>query len=80
MKLEHLFLNVDDPVAMATWYGEHLGLRTVRQVADAPYTHFLADSAGTMLLEIYKNPPDEVPPYAEMDPPSFPRFSSASAT
>ena len=68
MKLEHLALNVDDPVAMATWYVEHLGLTTVRQVADAPYTHFLADSAGTMLLEIYKNPPDQVPPYAEMDP------------
>ena len=68
MKLEHLALNVIDPVAMATWYVEHLGLTTVRQVADAPYTHFLADSAGTMLLEIYKNPPDEVLPYAEMDP------------
>ena len=68
MKLEHLALNVVDPVAMATWYGEHLGLTTVRQVADAPYTHFLADSSGTMLLEIYNNPPDQVPPYAEMDP------------
>ena len=40
----------------------------VRKITDAPYTHFLADSSGTMLLEIYKNPPDEVPPYADMDP------------
>ena len=46
MKLEHFALNVIDPVAMATWYVEHLGLTTVRQVADAPYTHFLADSSG----------------------------------
>ena len=68
MKLEHLALNVIDPVAMARWYVEHLGLRTVRQVADAPYTHFLADTTGTILLEIYNNPPDQVPPYAEMDP------------
>jgi len=68
MKLEHLALNVIDPVAMATWYVEHLGLTTVRQVTDAPYTHFLADSTGTILLEIYNNPPDQVPPYAEMDP------------
>ena len=68
MKLEHLALNVIDPVAMATWYVEHLGLTTVRQVEDAPYTHFLADSTGTILLEIYNNPPDQVPPYAEMDP------------
>ncbi len=68
MKLEHLALNVADPVAMAEWYTEHLGLKVVRKMADAPYTHFLADSSGTMLLEIYRNPPDEVPPYADMDP------------
>lgn len=68
MKLEHLALNVVDPVAMAKWYAEHLGLTTVRQVAGAPYTHFLADSSGTMMLEIYNNPPDRVPPYADMDP------------
>ena len=37
-------------------------------MADAPYTHFLADSSGTILLEIYNNPPDQVPPYAAMDP------------
>jgi catechol 2,3-dioxygenase-like lactoylglutathione lyase family enzyme len=68
MRIEHLALNVADPVAMAAWYGEHLGLKIVRRIAEAPYTHFLADSTGTMLLEIYNNPPDQVPPYAEMDP------------
>jgi len=68
MKLEHFALNVIDPVAMAMWYVRHLGLMTVRQLEDAPYTHFLADSTGTILLEIYKNPPDQVPLYAEMDP------------
>ena len=68
MKLEHFALNVIDPVAMAMWYVRHLGLTTVRQLEDAPYTHFLADSTGTILLEIYKNPPDQVPLYAEMDP------------
>ncbi len=68
MKLEHFALNVIDPVAMATWYVEHLGLRIVRQVTDAPHTHFLADSTGTILLEIYNNPPDQVPPYTTMNP------------
>ncbi len=68
MKLEHLALNVIDPVAMAAWYVEHFGMKTVRQKSDAPYTHFLADSTGMILLEIYNNPPDQVPPYAEMDP------------
>lgn len=68
MKLEHFALNVTDPVAMAKWYAEHIGLRIVRQVDETPYTHFLADSSGNILLEIYNNPPDQVPPYAEMDP------------
>ena len=68
MKLEHFALNVIDPVAMAMWYVEHLGLTTVLQLKDAPYTRFLADSTGTILLEIYNNPPDQVPHYAEMDP------------
>ena len=68
MKLEHLALNVIDPVAMAAWYVEHFGMKTVRQKSDAPYTHFLADSTGMILLEIYNNPPDQVPPCAEMDP------------
>ena len=67
MKLEHIALNVTDPVAMATWYVAHLGLTTVQRMAQAPYTHFLADSSGTMMLEIYNNPPDRVPEYAEMD-------------
>lgn len=68
MKLEHLALNVTDPVAMAAWYEEHLGLKIVRKIEAAPYTHFLSESGGTMMLEIYNNPADQVPSYAEMDP------------
>jgi catechol 2,3-dioxygenase-like lactoylglutathione lyase family enzyme len=67
MKLEHLALNVINPVAMAAWYVEHLGMRIVRQETEAPYTHFLADSTGKILLEIYNNPPDQVLPYAAMN-------------
>ena len=68
MKLEHFALNVVDPVVISAWYVEHLELKIIRQEIDAPYTHFLADSSGNILLEIYKNPPDQVPPYAEMHP------------
>ena len=68
MKLEHFALNVSDPVEMASWYDAHLGLSTVRKMEEAPYTHFLADSSGTILLEIYNNPEDQVPSYADMDP------------
>ena len=68
MKLEHFAFNVADPAVTAAWYVQHLGLSIVLQKEDAPYTHFLADSSGTILLEIYNNPPDQVPRYAEMDP------------
>jgi len=68
MKLEHVALNVADPRQMAAWYECHMGLTVVRRITTAPYTHFLADDGGTVLLEIYHNPPDQVPAYADMDP------------
>lgn len=68
MKLEHFALNVSKPVAMAKWYNQHLGLKTVRAMTEAPYTHFLADDSDKIMIEIYNNPPEKVPPYKEMDP------------
>lgn len=68
MKLEHFALNVAEPLAMSSWYVEHLGLRIVRQAKEAPYTTFLADSSGRIMVEIYLNPANEVPPYGEMNP------------
>jgi len=68
MKLEHVAFNVQDPPAVAAWYVQHLGM-TVARSDGAPYhTHFLADDSGLMLVEIYCNPPDAVPHYAEMNP------------
>lgn len=67
MRIEHLALNVADPVAVAAWYGEHFGLRVVRHLPQPAQTHFLADSDST-IIEIYCNPPDEVPNYRAMNP------------
>lgn len=67
MKIEHLALNVADPVAMAAWYTRQFQLRVVRHIPHPSQTHFLADSESTV-LEIYRNPPDRVPDYASMDP------------
>jgi len=67
MKLEHFALNVANPVAVAAWYAEHFGLRVVRHIPQPAQTHFLADSDST-ILEIYLNPPDQVPDYQAMDP------------
>jgi glyoxylase I family protein len=68
MKIEHVAINVADPVAMAGWYVEHLGLSVVCKIEASPYTHFLGDTGGYVTLEIYNNPVDQVPLYAEMDP------------
>lgn len=67
MKIEHVAFNVADPVAMAEWYGLHCGLRIARHIPQPAQTHFLADDAGTV-LEIYRNPPDQIPDYRNMNP------------
>ena len=68
MKIEHFALNVADPVRMVEWYVKNLGFKLIRSMTEPPYTHFIADSSGVNMLEIYNNPPDQVPVYAEMDP------------
>ena len=49
MDIEHLALNVPDPVGMAAWYVEHLGMRVLRKLDAAPFTHFLADGSGRVV-------------------------------
>jgi catechol 2,3-dioxygenase-like lactoylglutathione lyase family enzyme len=66
MKLEHVALLVEDPVAMARWYQEHLGMRVVRAGEPPGNARFLADDEGKSVLEIYAGTP--LPPYASMDP------------
>jgi glyoxylase I family protein len=68
MKMEHVALNVSDPLAMAAWYRDHMGFEIVKSMATPPFTHFLREKAGTMMIEVYCNPPDEVPRYAGMNP------------
>ena len=67
MILEHFAFNVADPVAVAAWYCEHCGLRVVRHAPERAQTHFLADDRATV-IEIYCNPPDNVPDYGSMHP------------
>ena len=69
MKLEHVALLVADPVAMARWYEEHLGMKVVKQSDEAPgYARFLGDSVGEGVLETYASDLVPVPGYAAMDP------------
>ena len=68
MRIEHVALNVSDPVAMAAWYCKHLGMRIVRKGPPPVNARFMAASTGNVILEIYTNPPDAVPDYAAMNP------------
>lgn len=67
MDIEHIALNVPDPVVLADWYVRHLGMRVVRQVDTGPRTRFLADGAGRTVLEVYRQDAP-VPDYFAMDP------------
>lgn len=70
MKMEHFAINVPAPAAMAEWYAKHLGMRIVMASNDAPYMHFIADDAGSM-IELYNNPAAPMPDYANMSPFNF---------
>lgn len=68
MKIEHAAFQVEDPAAMARWYVEHLGMTIRRSFPERPWVHFLADSGGAVMLELYNNPNAAVPNYREIDP------------
>ena len=68
MKIEHTAYQVADPVSVARWYVEHLGMTVKRSQAESPFVHFLADDGDAVMLEFYNNPAVEVPDYRELHP------------
>ena len=68
IRLEHVAINVEDPAAMAKWYGENLGMKVVREGPPPANMRFISDAGANMMLELYNNPPDEVPDYPSMNP------------
>ena len=68
LAVEHVAWQVQDPEAVAAWYGEHLGFRVVRKNDDPARTHFVADHAGKVLVEIYSNAGASIPDYAAQHP------------
>ena len=65
MKFEHFAINVPDARAQAAWWVQNLGLTVARKREDAPYTHFLADETGRVIVELYSNPTAAYPDYAK---------------
>lgn len=68
MKFEHFALNVPDARAVARWYVAQLGLVVARRREDPPYTHFLADDTGRVIVELYTNPKAPIPDYPAQPP------------
>jgi glyoxylase I family protein len=68
LKIEHAAFNVPEPEEMAAWYVENLGMRVARHTGGPTQIHFLADAAGTTVLELYHNPAAAIPDYPAMHP------------
>ena len=66
--VEHIAWQVQDPNAVAKWYVEHLGFRILRKLEASPFTHFMADSAGRVVIEMYNNRAASVPEYPKLNP------------
>ena len=66
LAFEHVAINVAEPEKMAEWYRDHLNMTIVRTAAFG--THFLADSSGRVVIEIYKNPNVAVTDYPAQHP------------
>lgn len=71
MVFEHFALNVPEPTSMAAWYVTHLSMRIVSKMERAPYTHFLSDQTGRVVIEIYSNRLAPIPAYADQHPLCF---------
>jgi glyoxylase I family protein len=68
VKVEHFALQVPDPVALADWYVKHLGWSVARSSGPPGNGRFLLDSAGAVMLEVYRNAQAPMPDYAQMHP------------
>ncbi len=68
VKFEHFALNVPDAAGQARWMVDHLGFAVTRAMDTPPFTHFLADETGRVIVELYSNPAAEIPDYASQHP------------
>jgi glyoxylase I family protein len=68
MKLEHVALQIPDPLAATRWYVEHLGLTVKSRGVDPPYGHFLADDGDAVMLELYAFADVPTPDYRAQEP------------
>ncbi len=68
LPFEHLAINVTDPVAVAAWYVEHLGMDVVRRGQPPVHMHFLADAGRRAMIELYHNAAAPADVYRDLHP------------
>ena len=68
MHIEHVAFSVTHPAEAAAWYARHLGFKVVRALTASPFTHFIADGSGRVMLEFYCFPNVKPMDYRSMDP------------
>ena len=68
MRIEHIALNVSDPERISNWYCKHLGMNVLNRIGPSLFLH---DENQSVVLEMYCNPPDEVPDYRLLNPLNF---------
>jgi len=71
MIFEHFALNVPDARRQAQWWIDHVGFRVVWRLEEAPFTHFLGDESGRVVMELYSTPTVPYWPQADLPAGSF---------
>jgi len=66
--LEHIALNVPDPIAAAKWYCDHLGMIVMRKGPPPVNVRFISDSAGKIMFELYNNTSAPVLEFGSLNP------------
>ena len=68
MQIEHIAWQVQNPIAVAELYTQHMRFTVVRRGKGPSLAHFLADSSRRVVIEVYNNSEASVPDYPAMSP------------
>lgn len=71
MIFEHFALNISNPLEFVKWYTSNCGMKITKSMQTPPFTHFLTDSSGRTVIEIYSNPSAKIADYSKMHPLEF---------
>ena len=71
MVFEHFALNVKNPIDFVEWYFSNCEMKIAKSIKVAPFTHFLTDSIGRTVIEVYSNPSAKIPDYNSLHPLEF---------